>query len=196
MKILIACEFSGTVRDAFAANGHDAISCDLLPSDLPGAHYQGDVLDILNDGFDMMVAHPPCTYLCCSGLFRNKTSLERSEKTLLALEFVNNLLTADIEKICLENPVGRINTAIRRPDQYIQPYNFGEDASKKTGLWLKNLPKLTPSQYCAPRMANNLHRWSNQTDSGQNRLPPSKDRWKLRSQTYQGIADAMACQWG
>lgn len=196
MKILIACEFSGTVRDAFSANGHDALSCDLLPSDLPGAHYQGNVFDIINDGFDLMIAHPPCTYLCCSGLFRNRTSPERAQKTILALEFVKKLLSADIKKICLENPVGRINTAIRKPDQYVQPYNFGENASKKTGLWLKNLPRLTATQYCEPRMVNNQPRWSNQTDSGQNRLPPSQDRWKLRSKTYQGIAEAMAAQWG
>lgn len=196
MKILIACEFSGIVRNAFSSRGHDVISCDFLPTELDGVHYQGDVFDIINNGFDLMIAHPPCTYLCCSGLFRNKNNPERAQKTLEALNFVRKLLTANIDKICLENPVGRINTAIRKPDQYIQPFDFGEDASKKTGLWLKNLPKLEKTKYIEPRWVNGKPRWANQTDSGQNKLPPSKDRWKIRSKTYPGIATAMSNIWG
>lgn len=197
MRVLVACEYSGVVRDAFLRKGYDAISCDFLPSDSNfGPHYQGDVFDIINSGFDLMVAHPPCTYLCSSGLHWNKRVPEREQMTLDALEFVQRLLNADIEKICLENPVGRINTAIRKPDQYIQPYEFGHDASKKTGLWLKNLPKLKPTKYIEPRMVDGKPRWGNQTDSGQNKLPPSKDRWKLRSATYKGWAEAMVNQWG
>ena len=196
MKVLVACEYSGVVRDAFIKKGHDAISCDLLPTESPGPHYQGDVLDILSDGWDLMIAHPDCTYLCSSGLHWNGRVDGRQEKTDLALEFVKILMSAPIEKIALENPIGRINTAIRKPDQYIQPYEYGHDASKKTGLWLKNLPKLTPTEYIEPRIIKGLKRWGNQTDSGQNKLPPSEDRWKIRALTYQGWADAMAEQWG
>ena len=198
MKVLIACEFSGVVRDAFIKKGHSAISCDLLPNKSPDTnpHYQGDVFNIINDGFDLMIAHPPCTYLCSSGLHWNKRRPGRGIFTQKALLFVQALLSADIEKICLENPIGRINTAIRKPDQYIQPYEYGHDASKKTGLWLKNLPPLQPIKMVAPRIINGKKRWGNQTDSGQNKLPPSKDRWRLRSATYQGWADAMANQWG
>ena len=196
MKVLVACEYSGVVRDAFIKQGHDAISCDLLPTEQPGPHYEGDVLDILNDGWDLMIAHPPCTYLCSSGLHWNKRIEGREQLTLEALEFVRTLLNAPINKIALENPVGRIGKAIRAADQYINPYEYGHNASKKTGLWLKNLPLLKPTNYIEPRIINGKKRWDNQTDSGQNRLPPSKDRWKLRSITYQGIADAMANQWG
>jgi hypothetical protein len=196
MRVLIACEYSGTVRDAFMAQGHDAMSCDLLPTDSPGAHYQGSVLDIIGDDWDLLIAFPPCTYLCSSGLHWNKRDLERTKKTESALEFVRTLLDAPIPRIALENPVGCISTRIRKPDQYVQPYNFGHDASKKTGLWLKGLPKLIGTDTVAPRMVGNKCRWANQTDSGQNRLTPSPDRWKLRSATYQGIADAMAQQWG
>jgi len=198
LKVLVACEYSGVVRDAFIARGHDAISCDLLPTDRKGPHYQGDVFDIINDGFDLMIAHPPCTYLSVSGLHWNKKNPERAQKTEEALVFVQKLMDAPIEKICIENPISCISTRIRRPDQIIQPYEFGHDASKRTCLWLKNLPPLVldPSQRVAGRMVAGRERWSNQTDSGQNRLGPSEDRWKVRSETYEGIADAMAEQWG
>ena len=196
MKVLIACEFSGTVRDAFIRAGYDAVSCDLLPTESPGPHYQGNVLDILRDGWDMMIAHPDCTYLCSSGLHWNKRVPGRESKTAAALQFVKTLMAAPIPRICIENPVGKIGTAIRPADQYIQPYEYGHDASKRTGLWLKNLPLLQPTNYVAPRMINGRPRWGNQTDSGQNRLPPSPDRWKERARFYQGWADAMANQWG
>lgn len=196
MRVLIACEFSGTVRTAFEDLGHDALSCDLLPTEKPGKHYQGDIIDVLNDGWDLMIAHPPCTFLCSSGLHWNKKRPERAQMTLDALSFVRLLLDAPIPKIALENPIGAISTKIRKPDQTIQPYQFGHDASKATCLWLKNLPPLRPTQYVEPRIIDGKPRWGNQTDSGQNKLPPSKDRWKIRSETYQGIAEAMANQWG
>jgi hypothetical protein len=195
MKVLVACEYSGTVRDAFRAAGHDALSCDLLPTDVPGPHYQGDVTDIINDGWDLMVAHPPCTYLCSSGLHWNKRRPERAQMTEDALKFVQFLLDAPIPRIALENPIGCIGTRIRKADQTIQPWQFGHDASKSTCLWLKNLPLLTPTAVIEPRIANGKKRWANQTDSGQNRLPPSEDRWKIRSETYAGIAAAMVAQW-
>ena len=197
MKILIACEYSGIVRDCFAVMGHDAMSCDIIDTEVPGPHYIGDVLDILNDGWDMMIAHPPCTYLCSSGLHWNKRVPGRQELTEEALEFVSALWNAPIEKVCIENPVGCINTRLSfmpKP-QYVQPYNFGEDASKKTGLWKRNLPDLIPTEYVEPRIVNGKNRWSNQTDSGQNALPPSKTRGHDRSKTYFGIAMAMAEQW-
>jgi hypothetical protein len=196
MKVLVACEYSGTVRDAFRAAGHDALSCDLLPTDVLGPHYQGDVANIINDGWDLMVAHPPCTYLCSSGLHWNKRRPERAQMTEDALKFVQFLLDAPIPRIALENPIGCIGTRIRKADQTIQPWQFGHDASKSTCLWLKNLPLLTPTAVVEPRIANGKKRWANQTDSGQNRLPPSEDRWKIRSETYFGIAAAMVAQWG
>lgn len=196
MKVLVACEYSGTVRDAFIRAGHDAMSCDLLPTDVPGPHYQGDVRDVLGQGWDLMVAHPPCTFLCASGLHWNKRLFWREALTLNALDFVRLLLDAPILRIAVENPIGRISTAIRKADQYVQPYEYGHDASKRTGLWLKNLPRLVPTVRIPPRMVNGKPRWGNQTDSGQNRLGPSEDRWKIRSSTYAGIAEAMAAQWG
>jgi hypothetical protein len=196
MRVLIACEYSGAVRDAFIRAGHDAMSCDLLATDAVGPHYQGDVRDVLGDGWDLMVAHPPCTYLCASGLHWNKRRPERAQQTEEALDFVRMLLAAPVPMIALENPIGCISTRIRKPTQTIQPWQFGHDASKATCLWLKNLAPLTPTQTIAPRMVAGRKRWANQTDSGQNRLPPSADRWKIRSETYQGIADAMATQWG
>lgn len=187
MKILLACEYSGRVRDAFRARGHDAMSCDLLPS--PGPHYAGDVRDVLSGDWDLMIAFPPCTHLAVSGArwWKDKTS-EQAD----ALAFVRLLLDAPIPKIALENPVGKISTAIRKPDQIIQPWQFGHPESKATCLWLKNLPPLQPT--CVLDKPARGY-WDNQTPSGQNRLPPSPDRWKLRSLTYQGIADAMAKQW-
>ena len=196
MRILVACEYSGVVRDAFMARGHDAVSCDLLQTEANGPHYKGDVRDIINDGWDMMIAHPPCTYLCSSGLHWNKRVEGRAEKTEEALEFVAMLLGSRIPLIALENPIGCISTRIRKADQTIQPWQFGHDASKATCLWLKNLPPLAPTSIVQPRIVVGKKRWGNQTDSGQNRLPPSEDRWKIRSTTYQGIADAMADQWG
>jgi len=203
VKILIACEYSGIVRDAFTAKGHDVTSCDLLPTERPGKHYEGDVYDILyQDDWEMMIAHPDCTYLCSSGLHWNNKIEGRAEKTEEALEFITDLWTCGIPKICLENPVGCINTRLKfmpRP-QYIQPYNFGEDASKKTGLWLKGLRPLRATKQIEGRKVKKngriYRRWSNQTDSGQNNLGPSKTRGKDRSLTYQGLADAMAKQWG
>lgn len=181
MKVLIACEYSGTVRDAFIAAGHEALSCDLLPTDIPGPHYQGDVRDVLHDGWDLMIAHPPCTHLAVSGArwFKDKQA-EQAE----ALDFVRLLLDAPIERIALENPVSVISSRIRKPDQIIQPWQFGHGETKATCLWLKGLPKLTPTDIVDGREAR-VHK-----------LPPSADRWKIRSTTYKGIADAMAQQWG
>jgi hypothetical protein len=197
VKILVACEYSGRVRDAFRAAGHDAWSCDLLPCDAdPAYHIQGDVVPLLGQGWDLMVAHPPCTYLCSSGLHWNKRVEGRQAKTEAALDFVRTLLSCPIPRVAIENPVGCISTRIRKPDQTIQPWQFGHDASKATCLWLKELPLLRPTAIISPRMVAGKPRWANQTDSGQNRLGPSTDRWKIRSETYSGIATAMAQQWG
>jgi len=194
MKVLVACEYSGRVRNAFREKGHNAISCDLLPSeDSSPYHYQCDVFEILDSQeFDLMIAHPPCTYLAVSGLHWNKRIPGRQTKTEDALIFVRRLLEAQIPKIALENPVGCISTRIRKPDQIIQPWQFGENASKKTCLWMKGLPALVPTNILA---GGDKDRRANQTASGQNKLGPSPDRWKERSRTYQGIADAMASQW-
>jgi len=191
MRVLVACEFSGIVRDAFRARGHDAWSCDLIPSERDNTyHDQCNVLDILENEWDLMIAHPPCTHLAVSGArwFKDK-QVEQAE----ALQFIRWLLDAPIDKICLENPVSIISTRIRKPDQIIQPWMFGHPEAKATCLWLKNLPKLEPTNVL-PKPESG--RWSNQTPSGQNKLGPSEDRWKERSRTYQGIADAMAEQWG
>lgn len=181
MKVLIACEYSGTVRDAFRRRGHDAVSCDLLPSDSAGPHRQCDVREILDEGWDVMIAHPPCTHLAVSGArwFKEKVR-EQAE----ALDFVRLLLSAPIPKIALENPVSIISSKIRKPDQVIQPWQFGHGETKATCLWLKNLTKLKPTNIVAGREGRV---W---------KMPPSPDRWKLRSKTYQGIAEAMADQWG
>ena len=195
MHILIACEYSGTVRDAFIRAGHDAMSCDLLPTDVPGPHYEGDVFDIINNGWDMMIAHPPCTYLSVSGMHWTARGLRDPQLTEDALDFVTRLMAASIPRIAIENPISVISSRIRKPDQIINPWQFGHDASKRTCLWLKNLPLLTPTDIVEPRIVNGKKRWANQTDSGQNRLPPSVDRWKIRSETYTGIAQAMADQW-
>lgn len=190
MKVLVACEYSGIVRDAFSRAGHFAMSCDLLPTEIPGNHYLGDVRDILNNDWDLMIAHPPCTYLASSGLHWNKRISGREALTLEALDFIRELMDAPIDRIAIENPIGRISSAIRKPDQIIQPWMFGHDASKSTCLWLQGLPKLEPTNVIKKE------RYANQTPSGQNNLGPSADRWKIRSTTYQGIADAMAQQWG
>jgi len=254
MRVLVACEYSGKVRDAFSNIGHDAWSCDLLPTDVPGQHYHGDVKDIIGEGWDLMIAHPPCTYLSVSGMHWTTRGLRDPKLTEDALDFVRLLLNAPIPRIALENPVSVISSRIRKPDQIIQPWMFGHDASKKTCLWLKNLPLLEPDypriispkgwqkvmgaadmlecENCGEPFCpeHNDHYsdcdcigptedgvtfktiegvifgtknsppgkplWSNQTPSGQNKLGPSADRWKIRSETYQGIADAMANQWG
>lgn len=192
MKIFIPFERSGIVRDAFLKKGHDAISCDLYPSDSPGPHYIGDAFDIINDGFDMMIAFPTCTYMCSSGLHWNKRISGRQQKTELSIVAVEKLLNADIEKIVLENPIGCISTRIRKPDQIIQPHQFGHPESKSTCLWLKNLPLLKPTNILEKPKSG---RWRNQTVSGQNKLGPSEDRAKIRGTTYPGIAEAMADQW-
>lgn len=195
MRVLVACEMSGRVREAFRARGHDAYSCDLLPSlDNSDYHFIGDARSrqVLDADWDLMIAHPPCTALCVSG---NGTYADTKER-LDAIEFFRLFLSTNIPRVCVENPVGVISTAIRKPDQYIQPYNFGEDASKKTGLWLTGLQPLVPTRRIAPRIVNGLPRWGNQTDSGQNKLGPSEERGMIRGLTYQGIADAMAEQWG
>lgn len=247
LRILVACEYSGAVRDAFTALGHDAWSCDLLPTDVLGLHYQGDVRHLLNGwvpvrhqcecdlegegccrlsgmdtpecpclgptqdeveyletehglfarpkanpSWDIMVAHPPCTYLCSSGLHWNKRRPERAAQTEQALAFVQLLLDAPIPHIALENPIGCISTRIRPPTQTIQPWQFGHPESKATCLWLKNLPPLKPTEVMQKPSTGF---WLNQTPSGQNKLGPSEDRWKIRSATYPGIARAMAEQY-
>jgi len=252
MRVLVACEHSGVVRDAFARRGHEVWSCDILPSSTPGLHYQGDVRDVL-DGFvpvrftsecdpegeddvcqvsglpccdcdcygptqdeeleyveragvlfarptdrppwDLIIAHPPCTYLSVSGMHWTRRGLRDPQLTEDALDFVRLLLESPIARIAIENPIGVISSRIRKPDQIIHPHQFGHDASKATCLWLRGLPKLTPTEHVAPRIVNGRSRWANQTDSGQNRLGPSPDRWAKRSATYEGIADAMAEQW-
>ena len=191
MRVLIACEYSGAVRDAFIRAGHYAASCDLLPSDSPlGDHYQCDVTAILDHDWDLMIAHPPCTHLSVSGArwFKGKQA-----KQAAALDFVRQLLDAPIPRIALENPVSIISSHIRKPDQIIQPWMFGHEATKTTCLWLKGLPHLTPTNIVGKgarhitKSGKSLPKWYN--------LPPSADRWKIRSATFQGIADAMAAQW-
>lgn len=181
MRVLIACEFSGTVRDAFARRGHHAMSCDFLPSETPGPHYQGDVSMILAHGWDMMIAHPPCTHLAVSGARWFKDKQQEQQE---ALAFVRALMDAPIERIAIENPVSVISSKIRKPNQIIQPWQFGHGETKATCLWLKNLPKLKPTNIVDGREAR-IHKMS-----------PGPDRWKERSKTYQGIADAMSDQWG
>ena len=195
LSILVACESSGAVRDALTALGHTAMSCDLLPTETPGEHYQGDVREVLDDYWDLMIAHPPCTYLSASGMHWTTRGLRDPKLTEDALDFVRLLLDAPIPKIAIENPVGAISTRIRPASQYVHPYQFGDDASKKTGFWLKGLPILVPTDRIPPRLVNGKERWANQTDSGQNKLGPSDDRWKERSKTYPGLAAAMALQW-
>ena len=181
MRVLVACEFSGVVRDAFTARGHYALSCDLLPSETPGEHILGDVRDILSDGWDMMIAHPPCTHLAVSGARWFKYKQQEQQE---ALEFVKELMAAPIPKICIENPISIISTRIRKPDQIIHPWQFGHGETKATCLWLKNLPKLIPTDIVDGR-EQRIHN-----------MPPGPDRWRERSRTFPGIARAMAKQWG
>lgn len=180
-KVLIACEFSGTVRDAFIAEGHDAMSCDLLPTEQPGPHCQGNVMEVINGKWDLMIAHPPCTYLAVSGARWWKG---REQEQLEALQFVHQLLNCSIPLIALENPVGKISSYFRKPNQIIQPWQFGHGETKATCLWLRGLPPLEPTDIVLGREAK-IHR-----------EPPSPTRWKNRSRTYPGIAKAMAQQWG
>lgn len=181
MNVLIACEFSGIVREAFRAKGHNAWSCDLLPTEIAGKHMQGDVLQILNRNWDLMIAHPPCTHLAVSGARWFKDKLQEQAA---ALQFVQQLLDAPIAKIALENPVSIISSRIRKPDQIIQPWQFGHGETKATCIWLKGLPLLQPTCIVSGR------------EPAVHMMAPSADRWKNRSRTYQGIADAMAEQWG
>lgn len=214
MKILVACEFSGVVRDAFRKRGHDAWSCDLLPSISweGGYHLEGNVrwwLDRADWQWDLMICHPDCTFLTNSaewaygdGPYHQKvkpstlTGAARRKAREEAVEFCQYLFSRDISKIALENPVGHLSKRMGKPFQIIHPHQFGDDASKATCLWLKGLPLLMPTKSVCPRMVNGRPRWGNQTDSGQNKLSPSDDRALKRSITYQGIADAMAEQWG
>ena len=183
MKVLVACEYSGTVRDAFTRAGHWAVSCDMLPSESPGWHYQGDVTDILDDEWDLMIAHPPCTHLAVSGA-RHFAAKEAAGVQQQALDFVRLLMAAPINRIAIENPVSIISSRIRKPDQIIQPWQFGHGETKATCLWLKNLPPLKPTNIVEGR-SDRIHK-----------MPPGPNRWKERSRTYQGIADAFAQQWG
>ena len=211
MKILIACESSGTTRDALIELGHDAMSCDLLATEALGPHYQGDVRDVLHEAWDAVIAHPTCTYLSSSGLHWNKRGVlvdgrprvELTEEAVaFARIFIDGPETAHIPKRVTENPIGCLSTRVRKPDQIIHPHQFGDDASKATCLWIVGLPLLKHTKHVAPRLVEwprgsgkIVKRWANQTDSGQNGLPPSADRWRLRSKTYPGIADAWAMQW-
>ena len=192
MKVLVACEFSGTVRDAFIAKGHDAMSCDLLPTDKPGPHYQGDIFDIIGDGWDLMIAHPPCTYLSNAGarfLYpKGQLNHERLAKGIEAKEFFMKLYNADINRICIENPIPSRIFGLPEKSQWIQPWQFGHPYTKKTYLWLKGLPKLEPTQITEERQSSKIPgNWFNKG---------GKDRQKNRAVTFQGIADAMAEQWG
>ncbi len=196
MKVLVACEFSGIVRDAFLKRGHDAISCDLLPTESPGPHYQGNIFDIIDDGFDLMIAHPPCTYLTITANRSFINNPERWKKRLKAMEFVYKLMNTNIGKICIENPVGVISTHIRKPDQYIQPYEHGHKESKKTGLWLKNLPLIIPTKIVIPEWIISPSGKRHSPTHWKNPSTNNPENAKLRSKTYQGIAEAMAEQWG
>lgn len=198
MRVLVGFERSGIVREAFRAAGHDALSVDLAPA-MDGSPYHlcMDVQVAVRHGkWDMAIFHPPCTYLSVSGMHWTTRGLRDPRLTEDALDLVRWLMDCPIPRIAIENPIGVISTRIRKPDQIIQPWQFGEDASKATCLWLRGLPKLVPTSVVAPRIVNGKKRWSNQTDSGQNRLGPSPDRWMKRSKTYPGIALAMARQWG
>ena len=181
MRVLIACEFSGVVRDAFIEKGHDAVSCDLLPSESPGPHIVGDVRELLDNRWDLMVAHPPCTHLAVSGA---RWFSEKAAEQAAALDFVRCLMLAPIPRIAIENPVSIISSKLRKTDQVVHPWQFGHGETKATCLWLKSLPPLIPTDLVAGRFPRS------------HRLPPSPDRWKIRSRTYSGIAEAMAEQWG
>ncbi len=195
MKVLVACEFSGIVRDAFLSRGHDAVSCDILPTEIEGKHIQDDVLNHLNENWDMMIAHPPCTYLANSGVQHLHKDTSRWQKMLEAKSFFITLFEANIQRIAVENPVPHGYANLPKYSQIINPYQFGHEVQKKTCLWLKNLPLLKPTkivgkgeQYIGKDGKPNGSKWY--------QLPPSQDRWKYRSRTFKGIAKAMAEQWG
>jgi len=201
MKVLIACEYSGTVRDAFRKLGHDALSCDLLPTDVPGPHYQGSVFDILDQGWDLMVAHPPCTYLTVTGNkwfkpeFKDRFP-DRHQQREDALRFFVKLFECSIPKVCLENPVGVVSSLYRKPSQYVQPYQFGDPHSKKTGLWLRGLPNLVPTKLVEPLFYTYKDGRRDPLWHMESMRMKPLERMKYRSKTFQGIADAMAQQWG
>lgn len=195
MKVLVACEYSGRVRDAFIAKGHDAISCDLLNTERPGPHYKGNVFDIIKGGFDLLIAFPPCTYICYSGLHWNTKRPKRQIETDAGIDFVKRLWSSNIPRVCLENPLGLLSQ-MRRPNQIVQPYWFGHAEMKSTCLWLRNLPNLKPTSMVKIPESG---RWLNKTKTGQDALiciRDSGERAKLRSLTYTGLAAAMAKQWG
>ena len=181
MRVLVACEFSGAVREAFRARGHDAWSCDLLETEIPGQHIVGDVLGVIGDGWDLMIAHPPCTHLAVSGARWWK---DKQQEQADALEFVRALMAAPIDRIAIENPVSKISSAIRKPDQIVQPWQFGHGETKATCLWLRGLEPLRPTKVVDGREPK-VHR-----------MAPGPNRWRERSRTYAGIAKAMAQQWG
>lgn len=183
MKVLIACEFSGTVREAFKKLGHNAWSCDLLPTDIPGQHYQGDVMDLIDDDWDLMIAHPPCTHLAVSGArhFEEKRKDGRQQE---GIDFFMEMINAPIDRICVENPISIMSSVYQKPTQIIHPWQFGHGETKATCLWLKGLPKLIPTNIVDGR------------DDRIHKMPPGPNRWKERSKTYQGVANAMASQWG
>lgn len=196
MKVLVACEYSGTVRDAFIAKGHDAMSCDLLPTDKPGPHYQGDVTDILGDGWDLLIAHPPCTYLTNSGVCHLHKDPTRWDKLDEAAAFFKLFLDAPVDRIAIENPImhkyGKERIGGVKQSQVVHPYMFGHKEQKATCLWLKNLPLLVETDNVKEEMLKLPAKERQRLHY----LPPSKDRWKIRSTTFQGFADAMADQWG
>jgi hypothetical protein len=197
VKVAIMGESSGIIRDAFARLGHDAISCDLLPTQSPGPHYQGDMFDIIDYPWDLAISHPECTHLAVSGSRHFEAKWNDGRQAAAVAFFMRVVRRSEhIPKTAIEQPVSIMSTLYRKPDQIIQPNEYGEDASKATCLWLKGLPLLIPTKHVPPRIVDGKPRWGNQTDSGQNKLTPSEDRWKLRSATYPGIADAMADQWG
>ena len=195
MKVLVACEYSGIVRDAFTSKGHDAWSCDILPTESPGNHFQGDVLEHLDKGWDLMIAHPPCTHLAVSGTRWFTEGKKPWSLQAEALDFVRKLLNASIDKIALENPVSVISTKIRKPNQIIQPFEYGHDVTKRTCLWLKNLPNLKPTKIVKPDIVLVNGKKMSRMHYESFKLP-SKERSKVRSKFYTGIAEAMADQWG
>lgn len=197
MRVLVACEFSGIVREAFAAKGHDAWSCDLLPTEIPGQHYEGDVTDILQDGWDLVIAHPPCTYLCAPGVCWNTRRPERWNETYLARDFVQHLWDANTERVVIENPAGWLNKNWMRPSQSIQPWMFGHEATKLTCLWIRGLPNLRPTkvvgrgEFYLLKNGDRMSKWSHKRSSTKQR-----GRATVASRTFTGIAAAMADQWG
>lgn len=196
MRVLVACEFSGTVRDAFAKLGHDAWSCDLEPTSLPGNHYQGDMFDIVNDGWDLIIAHPPCTHLAVSGArhFEKKRADGRQQQ---GIDFFMRVANIDVPKLAVENPIGIMSTIYRKPEQIIQPWEYGHKTTKATCLWLKGLPLLKPTnivekgEFVTFPSGKRMSKWY--ADSAKHSL---KERERIRNKTFQGIADAMAEQWG